>query len=785
MSTYKGIGFDTATARTRTGTNADNISFDSLITATDGVDVTGVGLVVGAGGASITGGTTSDTLTVSGDASVGGDLTVAGDIISRGQVDLVIQDNFLDLNAGNNSTTALASGFTFTMNRAGAFNTGTVTTFVAGVAGNSNPTFTNTNAGTSTPIAQFDVVFIAGATEGSNDGLYVVSAVSGASFPQTVTIKGVGTTGIPAQLPFAQSQFTADTGDTAEVYKVDLKVMAVADGASFANAGGVQFPKGTMIEVFAPSAVESSFTDDGDYAELGSASSLQIAYNTGNLITTAGSRDIALTLASGNLTASGAGQVLLTPTGASSLTSGAGLTLTGGSASVFSTSAGDLDLKAGANLAIQGSGTGTIGIGNANAGNITVSTGASFAVSGEANSTITVDGANVELRTLNSGDVDIASASAVDINAGAGVTVDGTTIAIAGTGASLLKTTSADLTVQTVTSGTLLIASSALLDIDAGANLDVDVTGTIDLQASSTFSIDGTGASNVTATSGDLTLATATSGNLVLTGATRMTATSTDIMSFTMNASDAGTKSIDIIANNGGGGDAQVQIDADNFVKIQTGGNDRLTIGNGLAVVQPKLVINATNGLQFGSESTLADSLKDEDNMVSNDANALATQQSIKAYVDGNGATAYNRITILLADGSGIVERDVVAINASGQATKADANAIGSCRVIGLALNTASSGNAVQIAQVGKLGGYSGLTAGNVLYASATVLGAVSATIPSGNGDVVVQVGYASSTTEIVIQPLFRHGNWIIFLSCVLWHREYCPLPMPFFMLLF
>lgn len=779
MATFKGIGFDTVTARTRTGTSSDDIAFDSLITATDGVSVTGVGLTVGTGGASITGGTTSDVLTVSGDASVGGDLTVAGDIISRGQVDLVVQDNFIDLNAGNDSQSPLSSGFTFQINRASGFNSGTVTTFVAGVAGNSNPTFTNTDAGSSTALVAGDVVFIASASEGSNDGLYLVNGVSGASFPQTVTIKGIGTVAVDPQLPFCQNQFTADTGNTASVYKVSLKVMAVADGVNFAQSSGSQFPKGTIIEAFSNSAVRTDFTDNGDYSELGSASSLQIAYDTGNTIQTAGNTDIALTLASGDLTATGAGSVLLTPTGASSFTSGGALTLTSATACTWSTSAGALVIDGAGGLTFAGNSSEidmtTTGALDLNSGAFTLNASTASIDSTDSTSLTMTANANsnkvLQIQAINSGSGESAltmladnivninasgTASTVIGNAGSNnVTIDSAgVISLDSADASNFTVAGADLTLATTTSGEVDITSAGLMDLNAGANLDVDVTGSFDVLASTTFSIAGTGASNVTATSGSLTLATATSGDLLLTGATRLTATSGDIMSFTMNANDANLKSLDIISNNTGSGDAQIQIDADNFVKIGYGGVTRLDIGNGLVTVQPKLVIDATNGLQFGSETTLADSLKDEDNMASNDANALATQQSIKAYVDSNGQSGYNRVTILTADGSGIAQRDVVAINASGQATKADANAIGDCRVIGLALNTASSGQPVEIAQVGKLGGYSGLTAGNVLYASTTA-GAVSATVPSGAGDVVVQVGYASSATEIVIQPLF------------------------------
>lgn len=60
------------------------------------------------------------------------------------------------------------------------------------------------------------------------------------------------------------------------------------------------------------------------------------------------------------------------------------------------------------------------------------------------------------------------------------------------------------------------ITTTGRLDINPGANLDIDVTGSYDMLASTTFSIDGTGASNVTTDSGDLTLASTSSGDVVI-----------------------------------------------------------------------------------------------------------------------------------------------------------------------------------------------------------------------------------------------------------------------------
>ena len=82
MATYKGTGFDTTSARIRTGTNSDVIEFDSQIKGDDGLNIT-------ANGADIVGNT-----------SVTGNLTVTGTLISQDEEQVMVKDNFIDLNFG-------------------------------------------------------------------------------------------------------------------------------------------------------------------------------------------------------------------------------------------------------------------------------------------------------------------------------------------------------------------------------------------------------------------------------------------------------------------------------------------------------------------------------------------------------------------------------------------------------------------------------------------------------------------------------------------------------------
>jgi len=59
--------------------------------------------------------TLSSTLSVTGDATVGGNLNVAGDIVSRGATDVILQDQFLDINGANTATAPSAGGYTATV----------------------------------------------------------------------------------------------------------------------------------------------------------------------------------------------------------------------------------------------------------------------------------------------------------------------------------------------------------------------------------------------------------------------------------------------------------------------------------------------------------------------------------------------------------------------------------------------------------------------------------------------------------------------------------------------
>jgi len=234
------------------------------------------------------------------DVTVNGDLTVNGTIISRGQVDVVIQDAFLDLSFGNSisGTSSVASssgGFTVTQARNANFVAGNVTAFP------SSTSFTYADATGSTLLAAGDVVAISGLPSefAENDGFFVVASVNQAQFPQTVTIESSPASSLPWMQTALQDGTPASAGSA---YKVNLSVLAIADGTSaFKSIAGATWPVGTLvlasyIGAQSNGATKALFQANGAYVAVGAGSTtLQNAYDNGNQIITSASRNVYIT----------------------------------------------------------------------------------------------------------------------------------------------------------------------------------------------------------------------------------------------------------------------------------------------------------------------------------------------------------------------------------------------------------------------------------------------------------------------------------------------------------
>lgn len=90
-----------------------------------------------------------------------------------------------------------------------------------------------------------------------------------------------------------------------------------------------------------------------------------------------------------------------------------------------------------------------------------------------------------------------------------------------------------------------------------------------------------------------------------------------------------------------------------------------------------------------------------------------------------------------------ITKGQVVYQNANGQAARAQANAVGTAKAVGIATSTAPAGGSVDVLFHGRLAGYdlTGTAPGTVVYVSAGTAGAVNNAAPATVGQVVTPIG--------------------------------------------
>ena len=266
--------------------------------------------------------------------------------------------------------------------------------------------------------------------------------------------------------------------------------------------------------------------------------------------------------------------------------------------------AGDIILDAGgADILLKDGGT-DYGSFTNNGNNLLVKSGTTTAA--------TFAGANVDF----AGTVDVTSTLTAD----AGLTVAGATALNGGLTMDTNKFTVADTSGNVATAGTLTATGLATLNGGLtvnGGNLDMN--GNVDI-----------------------------SGNLVVNGTvTTLDSTNTTIkdLLIELGTGVTGTPGNDagIVIERGSEANAFIGYDesADKFI-VGTGTFTGASTGN-LSVT--KGIMQA--GLDFSSSSvtdgtTTIAGFKDEDNLASNSATHLATQQSIKAYVDARSSTANN-----------------------------------------------------------------------------------------------------------------------------------------------
>ena len=533
-----------------------------------------------------------------GNISIAGNLDVTGTIISRDEERVLVHDNFLDINFGHVSTTALSGGIAVNYQSvAGAtnlsINTASNTMTFTAASGETEPALSvaSTAAIPASTFTAGDIIQIAGTTNAENDGFYVCESNGGAG---TVDFKSTATT-TPDSINFkpAQVNFTADaqTSGTVTISKVKATVLQVkVSNGTWETATG---------------STDSDFSSPGDLG----GSTLQEAYALGNTV--------AMTDANGDLdvsVTSGTPAISLDAAGASNFTvAGAALTLsTTTSGELDLTAAGLMDINAAANLDIDVTGT------------FDMLSSSTFSIDGTGASNVTATSGNLTLSTATSGNLALTSVGTATLTSASGsacAITDGVGTLTMTSGA---LTESALVSIDLTPSGAITIQGggaskygddTATLDFDgAGAVAETGMTsfaitpsGLVNLSAGSTANLAAASGSAVTVQDGVLTLS-ATSGalsesgltNCDLSGSGTMTITGGGVSTFgddtgtlifggTGAVTTAGMTTIDldgsglIQINSSAGGIAIGNDDIDQIIGIGTAGERAITVGNASA----------------------------------------------------------------------------------------------------------------------------------------------------------------------------------------------------------
>lgn len=112
-------------------------------------------------------------------------------------------------------------------------------------------------------------------------------------------------------------------------------------------------------------------------------------------------------------------------------------------------------------------------------------------------------------------------------------------------------------------------------------------------------------------------------------------------------------------------------------------------------------------------------------------------------------------ITRLKKAGGALGLGDCVCYDSSGDVVETDANALGTCKAVGLVVGvsdpaetTAATGDAVEICTYGPVGGFTGLTEGGTGFVSDTA-----GEIADATGTITYRVGYAEAATIFFVDP--------------------------------
>jgi hypothetical protein len=740
MATYTGIGYDSTNGKNRTGTSSDTVSFN-----------TGV--------------------------NIDGNLEVVGTIISRDEERVLVQDNFLDLNFGYTTDAAMEAGL--------AANYDPTTTGRTINSTSANITFAAASGATrpklSVALAQLpnstfadgDIIQIAGTTNAENDGFYVVHSQTSGADPAILEIKSTEISGSADTInaKFAQVNFTGEvesTSTSVTVFKINIAALQVSTAGAWQVANG---------------AVDSSFAT---FTPLGT-SSLQVAYDTGNSITTDASGAIAFTFDTNargftmDGDAAGVGDVTMGATNTINtftVDAAGAISLDAAAASNVSTSVGELTLAASqaAGGITLNAGTGGVDIDITAAGS--GSGDGALTINAAGASTIDVAGAGLTLTTTTSGNIAVTSAGTLAVT-GAGQSDFGDDTGVLRFDGSGNLSDNALVSMNVSTSGLIAFTSGGGTACTIGDGTGaIQLDGSGDLLESGLVNTNLTGSGTMTLTGGGLSKFGDDTGTLDFDGSGALSETGITTIALTPSSTfdldAAGGITIDgtsvLIGDDGDTAGVSLLSTGGNMaLQTATSGNISITSVGTFASTSTTYDIDASGAFTLDAATVTIGGDTDTGDIVITSASGDVEVASENGAKEVRIVSNYPKLVRgINAGAAGVTAGDCLYGDIVGGALRVsstDADAAATSQFIGIAANTAAAGNQCNVVVAGivkEVTGDGAFVAANNLgkkvYLS-TATGKISLSPPTGAGDVVFQVGLCVGGTgtawEVLIQPQF------------------------------
>ena len=252
---------------------------------------------------------------------------------------------------------------------------------------------------------------------------------------------------------------------------------------------------------------------------------------------------------------------------------------------------------------------------------------------------------------------------------------------------------------------------SSIININEGLIVD----GTANVSGTTTL----TGAVTASSTLG-VTGAATLSSTLAVTGITTLTTTNIDNLTI-QDANISSSSNADINITPGGTGDVVLSSLRVNGTTLDSSDSTKVTIAEAVDVTGALVAVTSLNIAGDGATVT---GIKDEDNMASDSATKLATQQSIKKYVDDS-----------------VTAQDLDFQGDSGGALNIDLDSEVMTIAGGTNITTNGFGNTISIALDASLAGLTSVGVGSLTLAGNDITSSSNADInitPGGTGTIVV-----------------------------------------------